>query len=185
MNRWRDRSLSWEERAGALLTTRFQDNGLCREWVGAAIKRYGMFRMDGKNWSVPRVAWMLAHGPIPKGMYICHHCDNPPCFQTEPDAQYPEGHLFLGTPGDNIRDAIGKGRKKAPSATGEANPRHKLSDAEVAQIRSEYRQGDPGGSGAWSGTRAGVLAARYGVTARQIRRIGYGLSRTNGSVVIR
>lgn len=49
-----------------------------------------------------RVAWSEANGPIPAGMVICHHCDNPPCVR--PD------HLFLGTHADNMADMIAKGR---------------------------------------------------------------------------
>ena len=59
-----------------------------------------------------RFAWELANGTIPTGMLVCHHCDNPPCVKTEPDEQYPDGHLFLGTYEDNARDAISKGRNR-------------------------------------------------------------------------
>ena len=49
-----------------------------------------------------RVAWEKAHGPIPKGMYVLHRCDNPPCINVE--------HLFLGTQAENMRDMAAKGR---------------------------------------------------------------------------
>ena len=49
-----------------------------------------------------RDAWERERGPIPKGLVVCHHCDNPPCVNVE--------HLFLGTNADNTRDMIAKGR---------------------------------------------------------------------------
>lgn len=49
-----------------------------------------------------RAAWELANGPIPDGMDVCHHCDNPSCVRPS--------HLFLGTARDNLRDASAKGR---------------------------------------------------------------------------
>ena len=49
-----------------------------------------------------RVAYELWVGPIPKGMVICHKCDNPPCCN--PD------HLFPGTYVENMQDCSRKGR---------------------------------------------------------------------------
>jgi hypothetical protein len=49
-----------------------------------------------------RVAWFLTNGLIPKGKYVLHRCDNPPCCN--PD------HLFLGSKYDNIEDMNKKGR---------------------------------------------------------------------------
>lgn len=59
---------------------------------------------EAKQVLAHRWAWAQRHGPIPAGMYICHRCDTPRCVN--PD------HLFLGTPSDNTRDAIAKGRRK-------------------------------------------------------------------------
>jgi HNH endonuclease len=59
---------------------------------------YGMF----EGHLAHRVAYTIENGLIPRGKFICHHCDTPLCVR--PD------HLFIGTNMDNMRDAIKKGR---------------------------------------------------------------------------
>ena len=49
-----------------------------------------------------RLAWAIAHGPIPDGLHVLHKCDNPPCIADD--------HLFLGTHQDNMADMMAKGR---------------------------------------------------------------------------
>lgn len=84
----------------------------CMEWTRAKVKGngYGTIRADGKMVVTHRLAWELANGPIPDGLWVLHHCDNPPCCQTEPTEGYPDGHLFLGTHADNMADMAAKGR---------------------------------------------------------------------------
>jgi hypothetical protein len=78
---------------------------------------YGIFRVYGVGRArkgsgsrtevfAHRVSWELAYGPVPAGLMVCHHCDNPPCVR--PD------HLFLGTAFDNMADAATKGRLSVP-----------------------------------------------------------------------
>jgi len=87
------------------------DSG-CIEWTGVVDRRgYGRIKASpGKQVKTHRLAWTLANGPIPEGMFVCHHCDNPPCAQTDPTEGYPDGHLFLGTDADNHADMLAKGR---------------------------------------------------------------------------
>ena len=61
-----------------------------------------------------RVAWELTYGPVPEGLIVCHHCDNPRCVR--PD------HLFVGTYVDNMRDAEAKGRMQHGDAWYAARP---------------------------------------------------------------
>lgn len=83
----------------------------CHEWMGHRHRKgHGMRYHDGKMRYAHRVAWELAHGPIPPGMCVCHRCDNPRCVRVE--------HLFLGTVADNNRDMFSKGRDMAWAVNG-------------------------------------------------------------------
>lgn len=99
-----------EERAQAFWARVDQSGGhdACWPWTGS-LDRKGYGRPYAKDWPrrTHRVAWMLTNGPIPEGMSICHHCDNPPCCNP--------AHLFCGSNLDNIADRVAKGR----SATGD------------------------------------------------------------------
>jgi hypothetical protein len=83
----------------------------CLEWTGCTDPNgYGQISLNGKQAKTHRVVWERAKGPIPAGLNVLHHCDNPPCCETDPTEGYPEGHLFLGTQLDNIADMVAKGR---------------------------------------------------------------------------
>jgi hypothetical protein len=85
-----------------------EDQGGCWSWkCNTTPSGYGLLCIwknnRPNNVFAHRVMWELTNGcDIPKGQYICHHCDNPRCVR--PD------HLFLGSPSDNIKDCWKKNR---------------------------------------------------------------------------
>lgn len=100
----------------------------CFPWPGGRIpKGYGLGLLDGKRQLTHRIAYQLMIGPIPKGKYVCHKCDNPPCCNP--------GHLFLGSNADNIHDAVVKKRM----AWGMRHYRAKLTNEQVRDIRTSQK----------------------------------------------
>lgn len=82
----------------------------CWEWTGSrtAPGWHGRVSVNGVMVMAHRVSWEMAHGPIPEGLSVLHHCDNPPCVN--PD------HLYLGTAKDNARDMVARGRLNSANA---------------------------------------------------------------------
>lgn len=94
----------------AWLDGRFEINDAgCWIWSGAptAPMGYGCVglgpRQDHLVIYAHRMSYMVHRGD-PCHLYVLHRCDVPLCIC--PD------HLFLGTAGDNIRDAVAKGRHR-------------------------------------------------------------------------
>lgn len=125
----------------------------CWLWKGAASSYGHMGGGDGRTLDAHRVAWELAHGPIPTGLWVLHRCDNPKCVNPS--------HLFLGTRSDNMRDAFEKGRGAIPRHYGAEVKGAKLTDERVREIRLL----------ACSGMSQSELARRFGVCQTNISRI--------------
>jgi len=129
------------------------DPDSCWEWPGTrAVAGYGVKRMNYKLYLTHRLAYEYKNGPIPKGMYVCHKCDNPPCCNPS--------HLFLGWPQDNLRDAQQKGRMPK----GEAHKKSKLKDNDITQIKALAN----------SNASRAELANRFGVSRGTIVDVLYG-----------
>ena len=122
----------------------------CWEWTAKRNnKGYGMFGVRTKSgWSfttASRVAYELTYGPIPKGKWVLHICDNRSCAR--PD------HLFLGTHSDNMRDMHSKGRG-----------RQILVPSDVFKIRALRAKGMP----------RKEVAAQFGVSVDAVKNITMG-----------
>lgn len=121
----------------------------CWLWKGTRnVQGYGKISQGGQHKGAHRIAWELTFGPIPEGMNVLHHCDNPPCVNPT--------HLFLGTDSENTNDCISKGRFNPPK--GEAQWRAKLTVDQVREIRK-------------SGLGYKKLGKLYGVTPSCIQSV--------------
>ncbi len=133
---------------------------LWKGWCGGK-SGHGTFIVDkarGISTTAHRFAWTLLRGDVPEGIFVCHDCpggDVPRCVR--PD------HMFLGTQGDNLRDA---GRKGRMSHFGESNNKAKLTDEQVIEIRRLYAEGR---------STQEALAARFGVCQGTIGKIVHGI----------
>ena len=169
---------------------RVKKTDTCWEWTGSRNRKgYGGYWDGTKVRRAHRVAWQKTRGPIPDGMLVCHHCDNPPCVN--PD------HLYVGTNSDNALDRERRRRRRIPPreqhwtnrhpervirgarhyvaqhpevVQGERNPSAKLKNADVVAIRRRYAAG---------GISLARLAKIYGVGTSTIHRVVRGKSWTH------
>ncbi len=80
--------------------------------------------------STHRFSYFLHFGDFDRRLCVMHSCDNPTCVN--PD------HLSLGTHADNMADKLAKGRF---SVKGEKNPKAKLCEQDIRDIRQLSKSG--------------------------------------------
>lgn len=127
----------------------------CWIWTGARTDSgYGRIKVNGRYHRAHRVSYEMYIGPVPEGLFVCHHCDVPECVNPT--------HLFAGTPTDNMRDARSKDRLRGLEQPGEKNRSAKLTEDAVIEMRGLRADG---------GITVTELAKRFGVTHGQVSKI--------------
>jgi hypothetical protein len=114
------------------------------------------------NFKAHRFAWLLYRGEIPKGLYVCHACDNRLCVNLD--------HLWLGTAKDNMVDASQKKRLWSPS--GEKSWQAKLTAERVKLLRRLHKEGklnQTEWARKWGITSSSIGQAVHGRTWRHVK----------------
>jgi hypothetical protein len=163
LQRWERDRIEPIERLKKFLDT--MDSDKCWNFEGADCGNgYKGFQLGKTTKLAHRAAYILFVGPIPKGLWICHKCDNKHCCNPS--------HLFLGTSTDNVRDAMEKRRwftanriSAANSPRGENHHKSKLKDSDIVAIRARIKKGE---------TQASI-AKEYGLWHTTISRIARGI----------
>lgn len=139
----------------------------CWPWIGRMRggDGRGYISIDGQRYIVPRLVYELAHGAMPDDKWALHTCDNPPCCNP--------AHIYPGTPQDNVRDKVERGRTPKGERNGrythpetvprgEKHHKAKLTEADVIEIRRKYTNHE---------ASPNQIAKEYNVSRWTVRRI--------------
>jgi hypothetical protein len=108
---------------------------------------YGRFSIGKTNVAAHRFSYLAYYGELPKGMSVCHKCDNRKCVNPT--------HLFLGTQADNMKDMSSKGRAN------NGGEQTKLNFDQVVEIREKV----------FSGLKQKEVAAEYDIHPTNVSKI--------------
>lgn len=121
-----------ESKIWALVEVGLPDS--CWRWLGRLKREGNSLRSYYCKTAAARIIFEISYKKIPGKMHVCHRCDNPSCVNPT--------HLFLGTHRDNMEDMKKKGRTRLISQSGTSNPRSKLTESQVIEIRNRWRNGE-------------------------------------------
>lgn len=108
-----------------MILTKIKISDGCWEWQGLKERDgYPHIKYKGKMIRVHRYIYEATYGKLGK-LHILHRCDNPSCVRPS--------HLRSGTPLDNARDMIEKGRHPFS---------HFMNAETVLNIRRDYANSD-------------------------------------------
>lgn len=131
----------------------------CWLWTGATKNAgYGRLKVGGASLTSSRIAWELMNGEPLGERHALHTCDNPGCCNPN--------HIVAGDHATNMAEARDRGRLRPAGMPGARNPRAKLTDQDVKDIRELVA----------SGLTNVEIAKRYGVTHSMISHIRTGRS---------
>lgn len=102
----------------------------CWFWKEDSVNNwYGTVWFAGRYRPTHQFSYIVHHGPIPRGMFVIHTCDNKGCVHPN--------HLKLGTRRQNTDEAMERDRYRK----GEGVPTSKLTEKQVLEIRAGYASG--------------------------------------------